>query len=188
MPAFNQAELLKSLKPKLLAIAATYSSDRHTQEDLCQEAWIEIWKYFSKNPEDAETKSKKFFGMMAKRKMHDIIIRGYKTFGASSEKRTRGAIINDIPVSLYYKEMSSISRIWESLQTTNDDLELAYHNGEIADAIQSLPSRQREVIELMYWKGLTAQEVKREHRIDRNTYVEAKRKLREKLQHLKGAS
>jgi DNA-directed RNA polymerase specialized sigma24 family protein len=136
-------------------------------DDLVQEGRIEMWRTLERRGPHAG-----FMTQDAARRMREIARSGAREFG-NEGKRGPGSVRDAISFDL-------IERPVEPEQADlADQLVLAYHRGEIRQAIDALPPRQRAAaIKLLTDGVLTAQE--------RAAWVDARRKLQAELAHLKG--
>jgi DNA-directed RNA polymerase specialized sigma24 family protein len=98
---------------------------------------------------------------------------GYRSVGAT-----------DVPTTV--NEISDVWEDWEKLTAVEFDVTLAYHEGEIAEAIGDLTPRQQEFVRLRFWEGLSFPELTEYFGYEPNGLLaSARKKLRERLRHLK---
>jgi DNA-directed RNA polymerase specialized sigma24 family protein len=75
--------------------------------------------------------------------------------------------------------------VWDALSIDLGEVEMAYHHGEIMNALSALPPKQRAYIWLKYWKGYTDTEMKAIFGYRPKTLGDiAHKKLAEDLMHL----
>jgi len=146
------------------------ASNRSRVDDLMQEGWIAIWRAVpnhnpDKGPLDKWLCDKAQWAMLAKiREWQGNKHTFYDSFG----------------------DMTAFTEV-ELVEATEalERVEIAYHRGEILQAISSLTPKQREYIIMKFWFGLTFTEIVEQigynpasvHRLSMN-------KLRKELAHL----
>lgn len=127
------------------------SSDIGIRDDLIQEARIKIWQILQERP-DAVTG---LLSVATKYRIRELVQRGQKWTGMKGRQGL---------------ERDPLRREW----TTTDDeewpllieaadvlsgVEMAYHHGEILDAIRALPLNHQEYVMLRFWGGFTNVEI-----------------------------
>ncbi len=123
-------------------------------EDIAQEGYIEVWKLLEKG----ETRQGYILRAAKNRMISQLIhFRDFK----HPEVKHHYEIEAHKP---YVGEGVGIeNNIWADLEAVDDveSMAIAYHNGEIADAIASLTPNQRRYVELRFYKGLTHSQIER---------------------------
>lgn len=164
-----ELEMLNKLRPYLLTVARGLTKDPGMQQDLAQEGWIAAWRTLGRgaawaNPESIAKKA-------AVWRMTSVVSRG-ETFGHSRKNYTK---TTEVPVDSFTIHPATIER----------QLELAYHHGEINEAIESLSPRQREYVKLRFWRGMQKPELTTHFGYEPSRlWSRAKPKLKEQLGHL----
>lgn len=170
-------ELLQKYKPALLKMARGYTRDPGEQQDYAQEAWIEIWKMLKDGKLQNHPNVDAVLMMRANWKMNRLL-RG-KSLGNPTSKRDPGSTATPIPVE-------SDKTIWDKLLQSYDALEMAYHYGEIGEAVDELSPQQKEYVHLRFWQGYTTTDLDKFYgRHTSQIWHKAKKKLKEDLAHLK---
>jgi DNA-directed RNA polymerase specialized sigma24 family protein len=171
-------ELLEELRPWLLKKARSFSNDPATQQDLAQEGWIAAWKALQKDGVDTNPIS--YAKAAARWRMLSVVSGQTPTFGAKRQRFTKTEeLATDV-----YNEFGEISSVYSRLRHTYDTLELAYHYGQIHDAIDSLSRGQKAYVVGRFWKDDSSGS--RGSWNGTRSSTGAKEILREKLSHLKG--
>ena len=142
-------------RQRLLEIQASERgvSDPGMRDDLIQEGRIKIWDVLMREPDAAGLLS-----VATKRRMMKLVTQETTWFGQEGRQGL---------------ERDPLRRSWDSTDRDDDDtppleivaadilsgVELAYHAGEIAEAINALPEKHREYVVLRFWGGLTNPEI-----------------------------
>ncbi len=139
----EQREILKQWRPWLRAVARNFCArvPGKVEEDLAQIGWIAIWRQLHKDNGSSDPLLK----TAAIRDMQDVIRKNHAQ---------RRDVRRSVPGGLPYAEASGLlPNIWTQLQCDLGEVELAYHHGEIADALDCLTPRQRQYVVLKFWYG-----------------------------------
>jgi RNA polymerase sigma factor (sigma-70 family) len=185
--------------------AAALTRDIDERQDLVQEGRIAMWRSLDKmdpekfsRPDKPLQENAQLWAMTAaKMRMNDVARRG--TWLGKPEHR--GVLTMPRPSSLddlLYRNGDGDDNPIAELLTAADLLDsalIAYHRGEIYQALSDLPTRQREYVVLRFWGGYTEPMIKEAldlHTQPRNlwdaTKQAAKWRLRARLEHLVGVS
>lgn len=142
--------------------------DQELQKDLAQEGWIAMWKAL---------------------KVHDA------TQGPLDwwlKYRARGRMLQYFRLK-YLRETAvdgsseeDSSSFWDRvMEPVVEQLEMAYHEGQIREAVDSLTSRQREYVHLRFWKDYRDSELTAHFGYEPGGLWRAgKKRLKEQLNHL----
>lgn len=175
MQPLDQELLLKILKPKFERLAQQYTANPELQKDLAQEAWVDAWRRLQDGDLDAGD-----IGMLvqgARWKMLGILD-GNKTYGADGKRRATGAVDKLVTVA-------DDSLFWTQLQHNLNDLEAAYHHGEIGEAIADLTPKQQRYIHQRFWLDKSDAQMKAEFGSNPTMiWYRVKGLLRDRLSHL----
>lgn len=129
----DEHALLKEYRPWLLKVAAGMTSPDRV-DDLAQEGYIALWKaiktWDGKTPLDYWAKFK------ARGRMIEMVTVRWKT-----AKEAQYVPADD-------------DWFAQALTVSLDGIELAYHEGEILQALNQLTPREREYVYLRFWRGL----------------------------------
>lgn len=142
MSNLTEDELLASFRPWLRATAnrMTLDSQRSRMaEDVAAEGWIAIWRELQRlggKADDAWLKR------CAINKMIDVL----KATGRARRDERRTVYVDDL------------TALWEATETIQD-LDWAYHRGQLAQALEGLTERQRRYIELRFLHGWSSGEL-----------------------------
>jgi DNA-directed RNA polymerase specialized sigma24 family protein len=136
----SERDLLLRYRPWLRVVAADLLQGRppHLIEDCAAEGWIAMWKALPdgrdvavKAPRDWWLKRQAILRMKT-------VVRDWHV----PMKQRQHVFTDDVPDVI-------------AASAELDNVELAYHHGEIMEAIDRLPRRQREYVLLRFWGGLT---------------------------------
>lgn len=166
------------------------SSSDH--DDLVQEALIAIWRATQKADAEQGGANAPFLTNAAKWRLREVAVRQTWT-GHSRSRGTKGKdVLRMSPASL-----DKVREEWGDLLEPADfdavdaldKVVMAYHHGEIAQAIASLPPAHRAYVMKRFWGGKSDAEIAAERRVSSNQPSwEWKNKiapaLRESLGHL----
>lgn len=167
------SEMIKPYRGWLLAAAGRMTAGDEV-EDLAQEGWIAMWKAYrswvqTKGPLDWWLK----YNAINKMKTAISRDRGLSVRGRSGP----GVAAASIRINTF-----------DNLDETNhpasldDNLEDAYHKGEINRAIQTLSPKEREFVVKKYYQDATYKDLSR---YSFRLKTSATTKLRNQLQHLR---
>ena len=142
MIELEERELLLKYRPWLRRVARSMcKSNLSRAEDLAQEGWIAIWRSLPTWNDGAGCSLDTWLKRKAEYAMLDVIRR--------EQTQSRS-----LCTTISYNEVPSI--IADIIDPVNAlaNVEMAYHHGEIAAAISSLPPVQRKYIFLKFWAGM----------------------------------
>jgi DNA-directed RNA polymerase specialized sigma24 family protein len=147
-------------------------TDPNRVEDLAQEGWIAIWKATQTWCEDKAPQD-----WWLKRKAHNrmlmLVNRDWQTVKATQDRTVGNA--HDV-------------ELWSSLTAELIGVEMAYHEGELLQALNCLTSREREYVVLRFWGGYRKQDMIAHFGYEpTGLWRRAKIKLKETLKHLEMA-
>jgi RNA polymerase sigma factor (sigma-70 family) len=131
----NERELLLAYRPWLRTTARNFLRGRpeHQAEDLAQEGWIAMWRAFQDDsggaPLDWWLKRQAILRM-------NQMIRDWLT----TNKQRAHLFTDDVGALV-------------ELSAHVEGIEIAYHHGEILQALNALTSREREYVYLRFWCG-----------------------------------
>lgn len=149
----EECRLLLKYKPWLRTVARNmYKTQPERVDDLVQEGWIAIWRVLKKEGDVPEH----FLKNAAICKMRNVIRDDHRDCRDISRSRADGLPTQNIESHSADAEAPSV---WTQLQTDLGAIELAYHHGEIADALNALTPVQREYVVLKFWHGLSHAEL-----------------------------
>ncbi len=161
----NERELLLSYRPWLRAIATRMQPLR--AEEIAQEGWIAIWRAVQSH--DAEFAPQDFW---LKKNALDRMRSVLRDYQAQLRDWRQQVLVGDL------------TAIWEGEEALLE-MDLAYHHGEIAQALHSLTPREREYVFLRFWHGYRKPEMIAHFGYEPNgLWRTARPKLAEALAHL----
>lgn len=136
----EERELLLHYRPWLRATAADLMQGRppHRIDDLGQEGWIAMWKAMH---EDRDVAVKAPLDWWLKHRAINRMRNVVRDWFVPGKQRQH-IFTDDIP------DLMAASAELENI-------ELAYHYGEIRAAVDRLPPREREYVLLRFWGGYT---------------------------------
>lgn len=126
-------------------------------EDLAQEAMIQIWRVVEKKGSGV---SATYLAQAGKYRMQ-AILSGKQEFGGDP---TPGPRYRPSETRVDWQGLAadgaedSLGSLLEAADLV-EAIEWAYHHGEIAEAINSLPSEHREYVVKRFWQGMTDTEI-----------------------------
>ena len=166
-------DVLKDYRRWLYKVAQGLAQDSHTQEDLVQEGWVYMWKALSTfDPTKGALPS--WITKAALLRMTDVARRGKYT-GKPSRVGKKGT-------AEQFPQPADPTWGWMDVVKAPDLIDsvmLAYHQGEIVEAINELSPEDREYVVRRFWKGETSTSA------DRTAWVRRIRPaLKERLEHL----
>jgi DNA-directed RNA polymerase specialized sigma24 family protein len=158
--------------------------------DAVQEGRIEFWRAFRELAEKSEADRLRFSLNRAKQRMYAVVHRGRPPTGNLHQGlryEPSSPIRLDSPLTEGDGNPITLIEGPASLE----GIEIAYHHGEIAQAINALPSQHREYVVRRFWLGHTETEIARQFGITpngmNNRWVRTIRPaLVERLEHLVG--
>lgn len=171
-------------KERLLQIMVSERvTDPAVRDDILQEARIAVWKALSR-PHHSDA----YLHTAARRRIEEVQARQTWT----GHTRVHGQPTDPLRQS----STDSLDRLMDvglmtAAQTILDGVEMAYHQGELFQAIADLPANYREYVILRFWGGLTDPEIAAEMGRSKATlqrwWTEARSTLRVRLGHLASA-
>lgn len=172
--------ILTSYRGFLLKTAHQYARNLADVYDLAQEGHIAMWRALKTYDCTREVKLSTHLMNHARWRMIEVTDRGNLTGmdSRAGRKHTAGTKANkDREVSYD----PSVSTFDAEFDVDYDSVSIAYHHGEIYDAINALPIRQRQQVYRRFWAG--------EYDAHNSAWWFAKRvgardRLRERLGHL----
>ena len=146
---------------KYQRLAGIMSAERSTADapydDIRQELLITLWTLHGKHGTHDDLRGLATVAM--RRRANDVVTRqtwtGYQKNGPRSApmdplRRPRESM-EQIVEELGYEVFGAVDAL--------DGVELAYHHGEILQALAGLPEEHRRYVELRFWEGRTSKEV-----------------------------
>jgi RNA polymerase sigma-70 factor (ECF subfamily) len=134
------AEVFDALAGAVFASAVRVLGNGATAQDVVQDVFVELWCHPEKYDESLGT-LRTFLAVCARHRAHDVI---------RSELRRAAREARSERLMPRQREASPSERI-TAAETA----------GAVRDAVQLLPPRQREVVELAYFRGLSYRDVAR---------------------------
>jgi RNA polymerase sigma factor (sigma-70 family) len=122
-------------------------------EDLAQEGWIAMWRSIGNFPGDMPSDS--WLKASAVKRMYSHI----RDWMAQC-RDIRITDLTGVPGIRAVGDRERTIDVWDALRVDLGDVEMAYHHGEIMNALAALPTKQRLYVWLKYWKGYTDTEMK----------------------------
>lgn len=131
----NEQELLLAYRPWLRAVSRAMLSEamRRHAEDVAAEGWIAIWRELYRVGWKAD---EPWLKTVARNRMRDVV----KAMLASNRDERQTLYADDL------------TELWEGEETLGA-VELAYHRGQIAQALDQLTPKQREYVYLRFFCG-----------------------------------
>lgn len=175
---------LEGLRPWIIAVAGKYSRDWHMVQDLAQEGWIAAWKAEQKsllrdNPHQLEA----FMKQAARWRILKCISDG--AWLTDRERRGWGTADHHQHVPATPALFDDENELTEQLSTMHEQLEAAYHSGEISRAVDSLTPKQSEYVRLRFWKHYDTDELTRHFGYaPYGLWAHARKKLQAALAHM----
>lgn len=164
----EQNKILESQRGWLTKLACYMTQDEGLRQDLAQEGWIEMWKSIKSYNPDKGASLVGWLHWKARNRMLQHFRKPRSPWEAIKEIPS-----DNQPEVFDYAGLSS-------------EVEMAYHRGEINEAIALLAPREREFIQLRFWAGFNWTELEKHFGYSPNgLYRTAKRKLLASLPHLK---
>lgn len=160
-----------------MRLARRYSQDPGTQQDIAQEGWIAAWRAIQNTPDHPNLEA--LSRHAARLRIIHVIARDV-SFG-SERPVGRNGVVKGLP-------LDSTDEQWAKLTTTDDQVELAYHQGEISRAIDGLTPAQAAYVRLRFWADRKDSELaKLSGQRDMSAlWYRTKSKLKPSLEHLRG--
>lgn len=170
----TELELLAQYRPWLRTVARNMLSDARSRyiEDLAQEGWIAMWRA---HPERYDAPDDFILKQAARRRMNDVlttIIRGERGGKRGAKPLdTETVLVDDFELLALSVDLPAV--------------ELAYHHGEVLEALNSLSPAERRYVYLRFWLGYDWKGINEHfgYRAD-SLWRPARTKLLERLGHL----
>lgn len=139
----------------LIAQARRICSDPSRTDDLAQEGSIALWRAYRDLEDTPEPDRTRFALHRARQRMKHIAWKGEPPLGHAP---MRGR--PEVEIGFSMDALEGWQR--EAFLGAEDmlgDVEMAYHRGELAAALQSLPTHHQEYVKLRFWWGYTDTEI-----------------------------
>lgn len=168
----DQESLLVHLRPLLhhSARRALYVGEQRHTEDLAQEMWIAVWKALPDLPPLCTA-------------FDDVVA------WCMGVARNRGRNwVRDALLATTHGESNSYLPVVDLLEIllevpqALDQVEQAYHDGRIAEAVANLPQSYRGYVVQRFWQGVTTTELQRT--LSPSTWTRVKKRLSVELKEL----
>ncbi len=146
-------ELLFSLRPWLITVAWQYAKTGADAQELAQEGHIAAWRALQKWTPEKGIAKETHLKHKAKWRMVEVVQRGNLTGMESRQgkKYSAGTEANkdrEIPMDF------TVEHDGVALQQYIDSMIVAYHHGEIYEAINSLTPKQKQQVFDRFWRGI----------------------------------
>jgi RNA polymerase sigma factor (sigma-70 family) len=135
----DERELLLHYRPWLRKVAAGMTTPDRA-ELLAQEGWIAVWAAIKNYDGSAP------LDWWLKRKAHGRMLTLVQVTWRSKKE-------------LQHVSTDDTAEIWDRLLVEMPEVELAYHHGQIAAALDVLTAREREYVVMRFWGGLNYPEL-----------------------------
>lgn len=159
-------ELYRRYAPAAYGIALRVVRDRGLAEEVAHESFMAVWTA-PESYDPARGRFRSFFLSLVHHRAVDVVRKEERL--RDRERRVNRPEVPDEDVS----------------ETVAEEADLADRRREVREALDALPKEQRDVIELMYFRGWTQSKIARETGIPLGTVktraLAAMRKLREGL-------
>jgi DNA-directed RNA polymerase specialized sigma24 family protein len=158
-------------------------------EDLLQEARIEFWKQYEALTEETPGDRRRFALHRARLKMGRLA----STNPQVRDRETGHLRANaDVPTPMSLDALENPDAFLGVIEAV-EEVALAYHYGEIHQAISALPPRHRAYVVARFWEGFNDSQIARDGGLTPATLIYHWRKniqplLQESLAHLAGAT
>lgn len=154
----SESELVANYRKWSHAVAGTMvNASSSLYDDLVQESMIEVWKIGLKKPEGV---SATYVTKSARYRMLQVVTGKPMTGGDS----TPGPKSRPKELILDWQDVAGHEEDWglEGLLAASDVLsavDLAYHQGQILQCLNSLPEQDRRYVYQRFWEGKTDTEI-----------------------------
>ncbi len=156
--------------------------EEFTPEDLAQEGLIAMWRHYESHDPSRGASLQWYLRKRAKLRMIEVLMRNGQWFGM--DQRHRGTA-DQRSNSMDPQEGDYLDAM--SVGDNIDDVMWAYHEGEVARALDALTPKQREYVFRRFWLGEPVSEIKRAMQTNTSTmWASAKKRLEKELAHLAG--
>lgn len=151
-------KILPDYRGWIWRVVMNVSKDRQTQEDLAQECYYAMWEALKKY-DPAKGALPSFLTVSATNRLNRVLKRDayLGTPGVRGHRREAAAVPIDTTPNPTEESGGWIDR---QLSTTLGDVELAYHHGEIMDAIRTLTPKQQRYVYYRFWHQMTNPEIR----------------------------
>jgi RNA polymerase sigma factor (sigma-70 family) len=150
--AVTDNDILREYLPWLRAVAANLTSPSDPDlQDLVQEGYIAAWKAL-KSYDSAQGPLDYWLKYKAHGRMKTLAIRGY---GKEASRSLDEVVAGDLGPATLGDTLESLDGA-ELLE----QVDMAYHSGEVADAISRLTPSQRRYVAARFWLGLSGKEMR----------------------------
>lgn len=126
------------------------SRDTGIRDDLINEARLTVWEVLSKKPDATGLLS-----VATRRRINELVQRGQRWTGMDTK---HGHPVDPLRRPHETTDDEDHPVIVEAADLLSG-VEMAYHHGEILDAIRSLPRAHQEYVILRFWSGYTNPEI-----------------------------
>lgn len=175
-------------RERLLAIQARERGfSDESREDVLQEGRISLWQTLEKHDGDVPPQ---YLNRASELRMREVATRETWTGHTRKHGQPTDPLRNHEKQSMDDEAFSL--GVLEVVNDVLSGVEMAYHHGEIVQAINALPEREREYVVLRFWGGYTLPEIadvlsiSKQH-IERTWRERTRPVLRSHLEHLVGA-
>lgn len=134
-------EILEGHRGWLLTLARERAAHPSDVADLAQEGWIAMWRAYQEPP-PGDIPLQVHLRMKAKWRISQCAVRGTYTGKPSHYGRTN---FEPIPTDILEDSKEFDEWVMEAAM-------LAYHHGEIRQAIEALPDYQRDCVYARFWR------------------------------------
>lgn len=149
----EERELLLSYRPWLRKVALGMCRQFPEQsEDVAAEGWVALWRSIRSYPGNEDVPADNWLKAAALNKMRSAV-RNH----TAQCRDARLTALAGLP-GMRESDKKEVD-IWDALCVDLGAVELAYHHGEIMEAVNALPPKQRLYVFLKYWKGYTDTEL-----------------------------
>lgn len=180
--ALSVAERLGQLEVLTRIRASEHAHHLAEPADLAQEARITIWQVATGRPES----TREYLSAAARMRVREAATRQTWTGHTRVHGQPADPLRSREKESLDDPDFTLLLSL--HAQEWVEGAQLAYHHGQIAQAIGELPEKQRAYVLLRFWCGLEPGVIERDYQIDKDAaWAGARRNLRTSLRHLAAA-
>ncbi len=175
----EERELLKQWRPWLTKVAAGMCQrfpDR--LDDMRQEGWIAVWKAANEDRTGRTVPLDYWIKRCALNRMKQV----YNMWTAQCRDARRTDLLDS--VAMWNTSDTADEHLWAHFDTDLMAVLEAYHNGDIARAVNELPYRQRQYVIRKFWHNWSPTALDIYFDSARNTWRAAKINLKKELAHL----
>lgn len=152
-------KILPDYRGWIWRVAMNLARDRQTQEDLAQEGYYAMWEAL-KTFDASRGALPSWLTRAAQQRMYRVVSRNYLflgTPGVKGHSRELPAVPIDTTPNPTEESGGWVDR---QLSTELGDIEMAYHHGQIMEAIWSLTPKQRQYVYYRFWHQMTNSEIR----------------------------